>query len=60
MLQCVFLENFDVATAEGENAFDDIMKKLDQHFQYDDRVHLPGDFDAYFGMSRKSGQSIME
>jgi len=54
------LENFDVATAEGENAFDDIMKKLDQHFQYDDRVHLPGDFDAYFGMSRKSGQSIME
>jgi len=54
------LEDFDVSTAEGENTFDDLMKKLDQHFQYDDRVRLPGDFDAYFGMSRKSGQSIME
>ena len=54
------LEDFDVSTAEGENAFDDIMKKVDQHFQYDDRVRLPGDFDAYFVMSRKSGQSIME
>ena len=44
------LENFDVSTAKGDNTFDDIMKKLDQHFQYDDRVQLPGDFDAYFGM----------
>jgi len=44
------LENFDVSTAKGDNTFDDIMKKLDQHFQYDDRVQLPGDFDAYFGI----------
>jgi len=54
------LEDFDVSTTEGENTFSDLMKKLDQYFQYDNRIRLPGDFDAYFGMSRKSGQSIME
>ena len=35
------------------------LKVLDQHF-YDSRVQLPADFDACFGLSRKSGQSLME
>ena len=36
------------------------MKNLDQHFEYDSRVQLPADFDAYFGLRRKSGQCLME
>ena len=54
------LEDFDVATAEKDGTFESILKTLDQHFEYDSRVQLPADFDAYFGLSRKSGQSLME
>ena len=54
------MEDFDVTTAEKEGTFDGILKILDQHFEYDSRVQLPADFDAYFGLSRKSGQSLME
>ena len=53
------LEDFDVADAEKETAFQDILKVLDKHFQYDDRVQLPADFDAYFGLSRRQGQTIL-
>ena len=41
------LEDFDIADAEKETAFQDILKILDKHFQYDDRVQLPSDFDSY-------------
>ena len=53
------LEDFDIADAEKETAFQDILKTLDKHFQYDDRVQLPADFDAYFGLSRKQGQTLL-
>ena len=54
------MEDSDVTTAEKEGAFEGILKILDQHFEYDSRVQLPADFDAYFGLSRRSGQSLME
>ena len=53
------LEDFDIADAEKETAFPDVLKILDKHFQYDDRVQLPSDFDAYFGLSRKQGQTLL-
>ena len=53
------LEDFDIASAEKETAFQDILKTLDQHFQYDDRVQLPADFDSYFGLARRQGQTIL-
>ena len=53
------VEDFDIAHAEKETAFADILKLLDKHFQYDDRVQLPSDFDAYFGLSRRQGQTLL-
>ena len=53
------LEDFDVSKAEQENAFTDILKLLDKHFQYDDRVALPNDFDSYFQFLRKPGQTLL-
>ena len=52
------LEDFDVSKAE-QNAFTDILKLLDKHFQYDDRVALPNDFDSYFQLLRKPGQTLL-
>ena len=54
------MEDFRVTTAGKEGTFEQILKVLDQHFEYDSRLQLPADFDAYFGLSRKSGQSLME
>lgn len=56
----VSMEDFDVTTAKKEGTFEQILKVLDQHFEYDSRVQHPADFDAYFGLSRKSGQSLIE
>ena len=53
------LEDFDVTKAEQENTFNDILKLLDKHFQYDDRVALPNDFDSYFQFLRKPGQTLL-
>ena len=53
------VEDFDIALAEKDTAFADILKLLDKHFQYDDRVQLPSDFDAYFGLSRRQGQTLL-
>ena len=53
------LEDFDVSKAEQESAFNDILKLLDKHFQYDDRVALPTDFDSYFQLLRKPGQTLL-
>lgn len=54
------VEDFDVATADKEGTFESLLKQLDQHFEYDARVQLPADFDSYFGISRRAGQSLME
>lgn len=53
------VEDFDVSKAEQESSFNDILKILDKHFQYDDRVALPTDFDAYFQLLRKPGQTML-
>ena len=54
------MEDFDVTTAEKEGTFDSILKVLDQHFEYNSRAQVTADFDAYFGLSRKSGRQSME
>ena len=54
------MEEFDPSTSEKEGVFEEILAKLDTHFEYDSRVQLPADFDAYFGLSRKTNQSLME
>ena len=53
------VEDYDIAQAEKDTAFPDLLKLLDKHFQYDDRVQLPSDFDAYFGLSRRHGQTLL-
>lgn len=53
------VEDFDVAKAEDESSFAELLKLLDSHFQYDDRVQLPADFDGYFGLSRKPNQTLL-
>ena len=35
------VEDFDVSKAEDTSAFQDLIKLLDQHFEYDSRVRLP-------------------
>ena len=52
-------EDFDVSKAEEESAFDGLLKLLDGHFQYDDRVQLPVDFDNYFNFTRKPNQTLL-
>lgn len=53
------VEDFDVSKAEDESSFAELLKLLDGHFQYDDRVQLPADFDGYFGLSRKPNQTLL-
>ena len=53
------VEDFDVTKAEEESAFDGLLKLLDGHFQYDDRVQLPVDFDNYFSLTRKPNQTLL-
>ena len=53
------VEDFDVSKAEEESAFDGLLKLLDGHFQYDDRVQLPVDFDNYFSLTRKPNQTLL-
>ena len=53
------LEDFDVSKAEKEDTFSDILKLLDKHFRYDDRVALPNDFDSCFQFIRKPGQTLL-
>ena len=48
-----------MSKAEQEGTFNDILKLLDKHFQYDDRVALPNDFDSYFQLLRKPGQTLL-
>eukprot|EP00435_Cladocopium_sp_Y103_P055307 s1238_g18.t1 len=46
--------------AEKPESFATIIKSLDAHFkQYDARVQLPSDFDGYFNLQRKQGQTLL-
>ena len=53
------VEDFDVSKADDESAFDGLLKLLGGHFQYDDRVQLPVDFDNYFSLTRKPNQTLL-
>ena len=54
------VEDFPLDKLEDAKTFDALLDILDKSFQYDARVQLPADFDFYFGMHRKVGQSLLE
>ena len=53
------LEDIDLETAEKPESFNAVIKILDGHFEYDSRVQLPSDFDGYFGLQRRQGQTLL-
>ena len=53
------VEDYDLNDVEKPDSFDRLIKLLDVHFEYDSKVQLPGDFDGYFTMSRRSGQTLL-
>lgn len=53
------LGGFDLETAETPGSFEAVIKILDGHFEYDARVQLPSDFDGYFGLQRRQGQTLL-
>ena len=53
------LEGYDLTKVEDDQAFDKIISMLDTAFQYDIRVRIPQDFDAYFNLSRRPGTSLL-
>ena len=54
------LEDFPLDNLELESTFNAVLKILDAAFQYDDRVQLPSDFEAYFmRFQRKHGQTLL-
>lgn len=53
------LEDYPLDDVEKKDCFDGILKILDKHFEYDSRVQLPTDFDKYFGLQRKQGQTML-
>ena len=54
------VEDFNLDDAGKDNAWKDILKKLDAAFQYDSRVQLPNDFDSYFNLQRAPGQTLLQ
>ena len=53
------LEDFNLDEAEKPDAMDRILKVLDSHFEYDQRVQLPSDFDGYFSLHRRQNQTLL-
>ena len=54
------LEDFPLKDLELESTFNAVLKILDSAFQYDDRVQLPSDFEAYFmKFQRRAGQTLL-
>ena len=54
------LEDFPLKDLELESTFNAVLKILDAAFQYDDRVQLPSDFEAYFmRFQRRGGQTLL-
>ena len=54
------VEDFPLDKLEDAKTFNALLDILDKSFQYDARVQLPADFDFYFGLQRKPGQSLLE
>ena len=54
------VEDFNLDDAGKDNAWKEILKKLDAAFQYDSRVQLPNDFDSYFNLQRAPGQTLLQ
>ena len=53
-------EDMPMSELEKEGAFELILKTLDRHYAYDERVQLPSDFEGYFNLlSRKNGQTLL-
>ena len=53
-------EDTPMSELEKEGAFELILKTLDRHYAYDERVQLPSDFEGYFTLlSRKNGQTLL-
>ena len=53
-------EDMPMSELEQEGAFEKILKTLDQHYSYDERVQLPSDFEGYFNvLNRKNGQTLL-
>ena len=53
------VEGYDLTKVEDDQAFDKVISMLDTAFQYDTRVRMPQDFDAYFNLSRRPGTSLL-
>ena len=53
------LEDFPLENVEKDGTFEEILKILDRSFQYDERVQLPADFDSYYNLQRKAGQTLL-
>ena len=54
------LEDFPLKDLELESTCNAVLKILDGAFQYDDRVQLPSDFEAYFmRFQRRAGQTLL-
>lgn len=54
------LEDFPLADLESKTTFQSALKILDSAFQYDDRVQLPSDFEAYLmKFQRRVGQTLL-
>lgn len=54
------LEDFPLKDLELDSTFNAVLKILDGAFQYDDRVQLPSDFEAYFmRFQRRAGQTLL-
>ena len=54
------MEDFPLADLESKKTFQSALKILDSAFQYDDRVQLPSDFEAYFmKFQRRVGQTLL-
>ena len=53
------VEGFDLTKVEDDQAFDKVVSMLDTAFQYDARIRMPQDFDAYFNLSRRPGTSLL-
>ena len=53
------VEGFDLTKVEDDQSFEKVISTLDTAFQYDARVRMPQDFDAYFNLSRRPGTSLL-
>ena len=53
------MEDFPLENVEKDGTFEEILKIMGRSFQYDERVQLPADFDSYYNLQRKAGQTLL-